>query len=225
MDIIVPIKHFGLAKSRLAPIANLAQRGELARALAEHVLTQLRRVAGIARILVVSDEPEMVNIAARHGCCRLEERGSGLNAAVRRGLLDVPPEAPVGVVHADLPLLSARSMSRLIWAHQHRPFPTLTLVVDTVGTGSNILLCSASGLLTPQFGPDSAARHTAMAAEVGFSVRTVRLPKLSRDCDTAIDIARIMGRVEGNPRLQAVIAALAPARHPRPSDVHERPLR
>ena len=50
----------------------------------------------------------------------------------------------------------------------------MTIVPDRHGTGTNALLLSPPDVIAPAFGPDSRARHVAIAERAGVDPRSSR---------------------------------------------------
>ena len=69
------------------------------------------------------------------------------------------------------------------------------IVPDRHGTGTNGLLLAPPGAIEPSFGPDSCARHRALAAAAGVSWRLERPRSLLLDIDTGADLAVLRERL------------------------------
>lgn len=63
IQVLLPLKPPGMAKSRLAGVLDAAQRCGLARAMAQDVIAQLGAHAQVARINLLSDDPDAAVIA------------------------------------------------------------------------------------------------------------------------------------------------------------------
>src|SRR5918992_1550567 len=149
---VLPIKSFRLAKQRLSA------------AVEGGVLAGLAAVDGLAEVIVVTAEPLAVRAAEEAGALVVhdpEETGQspaaarGVDAAVVRGaerVLLVPGACPA--LEADeVPALRAGG----------EPAPSVAIVPDRHGTGTNALLLAPPGAVAPAFGPGSFARHAAFA--------------------------------------------------------------
>src|SRR4051795_3713148 len=103
---VVPVKSFGRAKARLAPLLGPDQREELSRAMFEDVLAALRTLDRLAGILVISQDTRARQIARAAGALMVEDPlEQGPSAAIRlgkAGLRDFPGEAEI-VVSSDVP--------------------------------------------------------------------------------------------------------------------------
>ena len=195
---IVPIKQFQFAKARLAPVLDPGQRRDLMRAMAMDVLESLAATRGIERIVVVSREPEITELAARVGATvLLEEEGGGLNAAVAQGARMAITANATGVfiVHGDLPLASSEAFEAVLEAHADAP--SVTLVADAERQGSNCLACSPPDVIPFLFGRDSCPAHVAAARAKGIDAVVISSPTLSLDVDSAADLETLLACKHG----------------------------
>ncbi|MET0520809.1 MAG: 2-phospho-L-lactate guanylyltransferase [Jiangellaceae bacterium] len=186
--VVVPVKPWGLAKSRLR--VPPAVRELLARGFALDVLDVLVNAPGVDHLVVVTTQIEMRSVAQRHGATVLADRPmmsiDSLNAAVlqaRSWLMARRPSSPVVVVPTDLPALTVpvlASALELLSEHDR------AFVPDAAGIGTTLLAAAAAADLRPAYGMHSARRHTLEGSrpvpEVDVRVR--------HDVDTMQDLAR-----------------------------------
>lgn len=198
---VLPVKSFGRAKSRLGARPD---RPQLAAAMAGDVLAGLAGVGGLAEILVVSRERP----SGEHGpvtwVADPDERGHvpaallGVRAARERGagrVLLVPGDCP-GLDPADVDELLAAPAT-----------PSLTVVPDRHGAGTNALLLCPPDAILPSFGPGSLARHAARGRAAGLPVRVASPPSLLMDVDTPEDLDALLGGLPAGaaPRTRALV--------------------
>ena len=79
---IVPVKALDAAKSRLSPLLSKHERKQLSIKMLEDVLSALAATRGISETVVVSQDPQVSQIAERFQMPVLSESHSGLNQAV-----------------------------------------------------------------------------------------------------------------------------------------------
>jgi 2-phospho-L-lactate guanylyltransferase len=213
---VLPIKSFRLAKQRLSAAVEGGDRQELAAAMVGDVLEGLAAVDGLAEVIVVTAEPLAVRAAEEAGALVVhdpDETGQspaaarGVDAAVVRGA------ERVLLVPGDCPALDPGEVSALLASGE--PAPSVAIVPDRHGTGTNALLLAPPDSLAPSFGPGSFARHAAFARAAGASVKVRELPSLGLDVDTPGDLAALRAaldaRMGGVGRTRSVLDRLVPA--------------
>ena len=181
--VVIPVKDFGAAKSRLDDTLSAVDRDLFARHCASRVVLAARGHS----VLVVTDSDDVVGWAGSLGIEALRQHRSGLNGAAEDGRDEARRRghARVAIVHADLP--RARSLDAVI----SRPGDDV-IVTDHHGTGTNVLVVPADAPFTFAFGPDSRALHVAEALRLGLTVDALQHDELSHDVDDATDYARMM---------------------------------
>lgn len=196
MDIIVPIKKFSKAKSRLASLLRPVERAHLAEILAATVLEQLSRVRRIRRVILASSEPSLDGIAARFGFELFADDPSapGLNAAIGRAVRHACASGAtdVGVVFSDLPLFKAGEFDEIVRLHLDGAPRQVTLVLDRFGTGTNVRLCRPGDLLPSLYGRNSAIEHQRAATACGAQISVVTSDCMSHDLDQPSDIGAVL---------------------------------
>jgi len=177
-EILIPIKSFADAKLRLAPNLDAARRRELAKAMADRVIT----AASPHPVSVVCDDDEVAAFATKRNAAVIWCPERGLNAAVTEGVahlrdLDV---SEVVVSHADLPM--AISFDELIgWTG-------VTLVPDRHMRGTNVATVPTNVPFEWSYGVGSLSRHRAEALRLGVPLRIKRIPSLGWDVDFPEDL-------------------------------------
>ena len=141
--LVVPVKGGATAKSRLHPPAGVG-REELALALATDCLTACAAGMPRGRVLVVTSDERVREVARAVGAHVVADPGTGLDAAVRAGrdaALARADAAPVAVLLGDLPSLRPDDLAAALAAASGHP---LAVVPDASGTGT-VLLTALSG--------------------------------------------------------------------------------
>jgi 2-phospho-L-lactate guanylyltransferase len=194
---ILPVKRFANAKRRLEAALPSGSRRALAEAMFSDVLTALRRVEAIDRVLVVSADPIAQRTAEGHGALTLEDTAeSGQDLAVARGAAHARElgAAQVLCLAGDCPLLDPLELDGLL-GRPRTAERYAVLVPDRHGTGTNALLLCPPEALQPRYGPDSFARHRKLAEEADLPVEVAELPSLALDVDTPEDFALLQERL------------------------------
>jgi len=190
VTVVLPVKRWSNAKTRLD--VSPGERAALARGFCLDVLAVLRASEAVAHVVVVTDEPVLVDLGSDarttvlvHG----SHRGSrALNRAVSRGLAWARthrPASPVVVLPGDLPALTGESLTQAIHAlamHER------SFVPDHDGEGTTLLFGRTPEMLRPAYGRRSAAAHAASGHVPCADVD----PRARLDVDTTDDLRRAL---------------------------------
>jgi 2-phospho-L-lactate guanylyltransferase len=198
---ILPVKRFGVAKQRLRDGLAAPTREALVEAMFTDVLESLGQ-AGLDGIVVVTASPVAQRIAREAGATVIHDQETGHNDAALLGIraaIDGGADR-VLLVPGDCPVLDAEEVRALL-AREIAP-PSLLIVPDRHGTGTNALLISPPDALAPSFGPGSCQRHSALASERRVNAEIVEVPSLGLDIDTPEDLEAFTARPDhaGNTR-------------------------
>lgn len=194
---ILPVKSFARAKQRLGASVADQLRLELARAMVSDVLLALSQTAEIELTIVVTREPSVAEGALALGAVVVEDESElGQSAAALLGVRRAVEEGIERVlcVPGDCPALDPADLAELL-APRPRQDPSVVIVPDRHGTGTNGLLLDPPDAIEPSFGPGSCERHRSMAAERGLECRIERLSSLLLDIDTGADLAALRERL------------------------------
>jgi 2-phospho-L-lactate/phosphoenolpyruvate guanylyltransferase len=181
---VVPVKAPSLGKTRLAPLLDDLQRKDLCVALARRAIESCAEAFGPDHTIVVTDAPEIRDIAAAAGAHAIREPfASGLNPAVCAGSAHARRlgAATVLVVPADLALVSAGELRRA--AEMLPRAPGVVLVPDRRNSGTNLLGATPPRDDLIDFGADSLERHSTLAVKAGYAVQVHRSEALGLDLD------------------------------------------
>jgi coenzyme F420-0:L-glutamate ligase/coenzyme F420-1:gamma-L-glutamate ligase len=203
---VVPVKAFGAAKGRLAGALPETLRLALARAMLEDVLAALA-AAPLDRVLVVTPDREVAELARRHGAgVVLEAQGQGHTAAVARGIeaATAAGAAAVLTVPGDVPCLTTAEVVALLAACG--PEPAVVLVPSRSGPGTNAACLAPPDAMALTFGEPSLPGHLAAARARGIEPVVLRLPGTGLDVDRPEDVACLLRDGAGT-RAAAVLRA------------------
>jgi 2-phospho-L-lactate guanylyltransferase len=184
------MKPLHLAKARLRPGLDDAARQRLAAAMLTHVLTTVR-ASGAAEVCgVVSADPDVLALAAEHGCEAITEpEPGGYNAAASRASVWAQQRNcdALLILPADLPLLTPEDIHNLTRLADARP-QVVIIAPDAREEGTNALLLRPPDIIPPSFGPDSFRRHYHLARQMGVSPVIYHSPDISNDIDHPTDL-------------------------------------
>lgn len=178
--VLIPVKRFDTAKSRLAEALRADERAALMRELLDHVL-RVAAEAAVGPVTVVSGEP-----LALEGVQWFDDRGLAWNDALAAAMTEVVTERIALVLAADLPLVTAKEIHTLVAATPARGIA----IGRARDGGTNAVSMRPPGAYETCFGTaDSAASHERLTWMAGGSAHTFDLPGLAFDIDTPEDLA------------------------------------
>ncbi len=186
--LLLPVKPFAEAKSRLADVLTAPERANLMRCLLERTLDVARQSELFAGIIVVSRDPQVQITAAPFAVEWVDEEEADLNAALEqaRRVAHARGASAVLALPADLPLLTAADLAAL--CDQAAAEATVVISRSRDG-GTNALYIDKSVPLPFSFGPESFARHCAAAQALGARVARHHSATLEFDLDSPADLA------------------------------------
>jgi 2-phospho-L-lactate guanylyltransferase len=199
---VLPVKRLGAAKQRLGGgLGGLrgTERRQLAEAMVADVLEAIGAARTIERVIVVSGDPTVQELAAGAGAEVVPDpEDAGHNQAALAGIARAEAEGAVCVVllPGDCPLLDPRELDGLLTGVPGR---YVGIVPDRHGTGTNALVLSPPDAIGPAFGEGSCARHVAAARESGVAFGVEELSSLGLDLDTPADIIALTRELESRP--------------------------
>ena len=181
--VLIPVKAFGAAKGRLAEVLDGLARADLARRMAETVVT----AAAPLPVTVVGDDDDVDAWARSQGADVVRVDGPGLNRAVEAGMEALADNgvATVVVAHADLP--------RATRLDHCAAFDGITLVPDRHHDGTPVAVVPTGVGFRFAYGPGSFAAHVAEAERLGVAWRSLLDPDLAWDVDDPEDLVALEG--------------------------------
>lgn len=183
--VLVPLKPFTMAKSRLGDTCSPTERADLSRWMATRVLTATTPLDCI----VVCDDSEVAAFAREHRSAVHWTPGLDLNRALASAVESTRAMRFDRVVIAagDLPFAHDLGSPEVLCGSALGPTDVL-VVGDRHRDGTNVLSFSTAHPLTPSYGPGSLQRHIADARRSGLPVREVHDEALAWDVDTPEDL-------------------------------------
>lgn len=186
--IVIPVKDFRQAKSRLGNTLSPDHRSALARSLCERTLCFLARRFPDHDRLVVTASPAIGKLAEKYGAMVLEEPvADGLCQAAQRAAdwACCAGYAAQLLIPADIVQLDEAEIRRLLKTGDEGPGIVICPASDG---GTNALLSSPPNALPFCFGPNSAAAHREAARRLGLLCQVLELFHLRFDLDTPADL-------------------------------------
>lgn len=206
---LVPVKRLGVGKSRLRPPLDEARSGELAAAMLEDVLEALAGVPALGARAVVTVDPAVARVAEAAGARVILHPDEGLSASIDAGSAALAADGASGVlvVLGDVAGAMARDLAELPAALAALGGRGVVLAPSRDG-GTSALLRAPHDAIPSAFGPDSAARHRALARAAGVPLRELSLPSLAVDVDDAASLDAFLAGAHGGRRTRALLARI-----------------
>ncbi|MBA3235216.1 MAG: 2-phospho-L-lactate guanylyltransferase [Chloroflexi bacterium] len=198
---IIPVGTFDGAKTRLAGSLDAEERQDLVEGLLARTVVAALAVDGLDDVLVISPDREVLTHASELGARTMLQRTDGLNAGLEEARADVIAggAAALIVLPIDLPFVTADAVAAIVAALTSDSDPTVVLVTDRHGSGTNILGLSPPDVIVFAFGSGSRIAHRTAADASGASY--VELDSaLSVDLDTPDDFVFVESMTPEQPR-------------------------
>lgn len=196
--IVIPVKDFASAKSRLRPVLGDRHRSQLARRLCERTLSFFQQHFPEYPLLVVTASAAIGELARGHGASVLRElRPAGLSGAAA---LAAHWSKKHGfdsqlLVPADIARLDADEFRTLL--RQPRSAPSV-LICPASDAGTNALLTTPPDVVPFCFGPNSSEAHQAAALKRSLPCELLQFDHMRFDLDTPEDLHSLMHQHSGD---------------------------
>jgi 2-phospho-L-lactate guanylyltransferase len=184
---LVPVKPWHLSQSRLD--VPLQTRARLVRAFALDLLETVSGASGVDQVVIITAELELGGIARRLDAVLLADRPmlstDGLNVALDAGRWWAAarrPQAPVVVIPADMPALTADVLDQTLGLMARSE---CAFVPDAAGRGTTLYRADSPRQLRFEYGSLSASRHS----DLGARAVPEADPRARWDVDNAHDLA------------------------------------
>lgn len=200
--VVVPVNVPRLAKTRLKSVLNTRQRERLTQLMFGRVMEAALHARRCDGVYVTSPDLGVLAAAKTMGAKVIHERGRrNLNHALRNVLSKIHLDHDVvtaAVVHADIPLVTARDIDDFLQTGGGYP---VVIAPSGDGLGTNALSLSPPTVLAPRFGPHSFRVHLQAARSAGLTVSIFRRDGLSFDVDRPRDLSLLVRRSRTRPQL------------------------
>lgn len=190
--LIVPVKPFAEAKSRLAEVLSPDERAALMQTLFGRVLAAARASELFGGMLVISRDYNVLAMAEAQGAIPVQEQGNDLNSALEEARAALPSHAEaLLVLPADLPEITAEGLVAFLRTAEPVHGESLVAIAPSVTGGTNALLLVPPDVIPFAFGVEaeveSADRHAQLAMERGARLATIKSSALVFDVDLPAD--------------------------------------
>ena len=214
---VLPVKRFPSAKARLANGGiSAAQRLALATGMLSDVLAALRRCDLVDDIVVVTSEPGAEALARGAGAQVVaDDPNEGHSEAAQRGIDWAVADGAFHtlLIAGDIPAVNPGELDSLIESLADND--EVVIIPDRHGSGTNALILTPAGVISPSFGEGSCQRHQQIAADAGVTARVEASFGIGLDVDTADDLDALSAALEQAdrsvaPYTRAVIGRIGP---------------
>ncbi len=168
--VAIPIRAFEGAKSRLGAVLDAEERRDLVESLLRRAVAAALITPGVSEVIVVSPDPEALDVAEAAGATPLLQRSRGLNPALQEARNAAGDADRLLILPGDLPAITPADLIAVLAAGDQAGSPSVVLVPDRHRRGTNVLLLDPPEVIDPAFGGDSRTGHAWLAesADVPF---------------------------------------------------------
>lgn len=187
---VIPVKGLTESKTRLSAYVQGDKRKILVEALLDDVLSSIVRSKAYGTIIVISPD-ENVGSRIRSGeVSFLKQTGIGLNRAVVQAnrLATLGHASSLTTVLADIPLVESGDFKELV----SLGYPGRRVVMaPSMKGGTNMMLTSPSGAISPSYGRWSYSKHLRQAQASRLNAYSISNSRVSFDIDTMSDLVEL----------------------------------
>jgi 2-phospho-L-lactate guanylyltransferase len=198
--VIVPVKRFENAKTRLSSILSPDERVTLSVIMLEQTLSVLAAGKMITAILVVSSDERARKLAESYGAeFVFEGNDNGVNSAVSLGdrhAMRSGADATL-VIPQDLPLLNPEEIAELCKLAEHED-KCVVICPSQRYDGTNLLLRKPPNVIPTFFDRNSYPSHVSAAEQRRVPVRIYSSDKLMLDIDNPDDLMQLADKMVKN---------------------------
>jgi len=164
------------------------------------VLAALRRCDLVDDIVVVTSEPGAEALARGAGAQVVaDDPDEGHSEAAQRGIDWAVADGAFHtlLIAGDVPAVDPEEIDSLI---ESLADDEVVIIPDRHGSGTNALLLTPAGVISPSFGDGSCERHQQIAKKAGASARVETNFGIGLDVDTADDLEALSTALESADR-------------------------
>jgi 2-phospho-L-lactate guanylyltransferase len=187
---VIPVKGLTESKTRLSTYLQGDKRRILVEALLDDVLSSITRSKVYGTIMVISPDENVASRIRPPEVSFLKQTGIGLNRAVEQAnrLATLGHARSLTTILADIPLVEPSDFKELVSLGS--PGRRVVMAPSKKG-GTNIMLTSPPGVISPSYGRWSYSKHLRLAQAAGLVAYSVSNGRVSFDIDTVSDLIEL----------------------------------
>jgi 2-phospho-L-lactate guanylyltransferase len=187
---VIPVKGLTESKTRLSTSLQGDKRRILVEALLEDVLSSVIRSRVFGAVMVISPDENVGSRIRLQEVSFLKQAGDGLNRAVEQanGLAMQKHAGSVTIVLADIPLVEPGDFKELVSIGSA---VRRVVMAPSLKGGTNVLLTSPPGVISPSYGRWSYSKHLRQAQSSGLNAYSISNSRISFDIDTMSDLMEL----------------------------------
>jgi 2-phospho-L-lactate guanylyltransferase len=186
---VVPVKTLLKSKTRLSNFFTFQERTLFTIAMLEDVLNALKS-SNVDKTVVVSSDLTVKRFVKNFGMTFLKETQKGLNQALNQATKWCVRNAAewVLVLPADVPLITSKDINQLVKLSLNNS----VVISPSRNGGTNALLETPPGVISPCFGPDSFKKHTCKALAKHVQTKIYVSSNVMLDIDSEEDLEQLL---------------------------------
>src|SRR5438105_6681227 len=190
---VIPVKGLTESKTRLSTSLQGDKRRILVEALLEDVLSSIIRSRVYGTVMVISPDENVVSRIRPQEVSFLKQTGVGLNRAIEQAnrLATQKHVRSVSTILADIPLVEPGDFKELLSIGTAVP---RVVMAPSLKGGTNVLLTSPPGVISPSYGRWSYSKHLHQAQVRGVNAYSMSNSRISFDIDTTSDLIELRRR-------------------------------
>jgi 2-phospho-L-lactate/phosphoenolpyruvate guanylyltransferase len=190
---VIPVKGLTESKTRLSTYLQGDKRRILVEALLDDVLSSIIRSKAYRTVMVISPDQYVGKKIRPPEVSFLKQTGIGLNRAVEQAnrLATLGHARSLTIILADIPLVEPGDFNEIVALGSHG---RRVVMAPSMKGGTNVLLTSPPGVISPGYGRWSYSKHLRRAQVSGITAYSLSNPRLSFDIDTMSDLVELRHR-------------------------------
>ena len=210
---VTPVKSFKRPKTRLGDVLSLEHRRVLVKHMLKSVLSSQKKSGLFKRLLVVTEDEDVITFANKLGIDGLLQKKPGLNQGVSEAALTAMESGvkSLFIIHGDIPLISSSVIKSIIKKHKEliKIYKKgITISPDVEGEGTNCMICTPPDVIKFHYGPGSCLSHMETAHRNNLKIKLFHSKRLEFDIDRVSDLSNLVKK-KGYTRVLNYIETIA----------------